>query len=372
MISGVFVTGCGGGGSTPAAAPAVSVYDLCPAWGGETSFWNTDFSTLPTSWIASKSVQATVDKSYGSSWSLVLLPDTQMTAECWPEVFKAQTQWIADNQDALHIEFVLHEGDITNLNVQNQWTRALEAMSVLHGRVPYAMSVGNHDTGNDADVRDTRLFNIYFPYAGYAALADGDPQKVLGVFEQGKMDNAYYQFYAGGIWWMIVVLEFGPRDAVLNWANQVVADHAGHRVIVLTHDYLDYNGHLTGGADSQSWLASNSAMAQNGESVNDGIGTWDKFVRKHANISFVFNGHTLGDGAGRLISTGDNGNTVYQVSSDYTMRTLYEKGGEGWMRLVMFNSATGVVSVKTVNPQGQLLTNSQQEFQFTGVALNAP
>ncbi|UCG56230.1 MAG: hypothetical protein JSU70_15345 [Phycisphaerales bacterium] len=33
-------------------------------------------------------------------------------------------------------------------------------------------------------------------------------------------------------------LEFGSRNKVLDWANQVVTDHPHRRVIVVTHDYM--------------------------------------------------------------------------------------------------------------------------------------
>lgn len=58
--------------------------------------------------------------------------------------------------------------------------------------------------------------------------------------------------------------------------------------------------------------------------------------------------------------------------ADFTMPDLYHNGGEGWMRLVMFNRTTGVVNVKTINPSGELLEDSQHTFQLTGVSLGPP
>lgn len=228
----------------------------------------------------------------------MVLPDTQTYSQFWPETFAAQTQWIVDHQNTYHIEYVLHEGDIVNYNVPDQWTNALNAMSGLHGHVAYALSIGNHDTGNDCDVRSTRLFNIFFPYSHYANLSNDNPQKVRGVFEPNKLDNAYYYFSAGGTKWLILSLEFGPRDAVLEWANQVVASHLDRRVIVLTHNYLNNVDQRSGDSWATSYWAVNTIMAKNGESVNDGAEIWDNFVRKHSNISFVFCGHFLGDGVG--------------------------------------------------------------------------
>src|SRR5690554_2378861 len=44
-------------------------------------------------------------------FNLVLLPDTQVYSRAYPEIFRAQTEWIVQNADS--IAFVLHQGDIT-------------------------------------------------------------------------------------------------------------------------------------------------------------------------------------------------------------------------------------------------------------------
>src|SRR5690606_32261198 len=99
--------------------------------------------------------------------TLVLLPDTQMYSERYPDIFHAQTAWIAKNADS--ISFVLHQGDITNRNTVEQWEVASAAMQRMDGRVPYAFCIGNHDMGTDgsADTRNTDLFNQWFPYSRY-------------------------------------------------------------------------------------------------------------------------------------------------------------------------------------------------------------
>ena len=54
---------------------------------------------------------------------------------------------------------------------------------------------------------------------------------------------------------------------------------------------------------------------------------------KHENIFLVLSGHILGDGLGRLISQGDNGNNVHQVLANYQTK---ENGGNGWLRIIKF------------------------------------
>jgi hypothetical protein len=48
------------------------------------------------------------------SWSLAVLPDTQVYAEYHPGVFDAQTAWIRHNAKELDIIYVLHLGEVKN------------------------------------------------------------------------------------------------------------------------------------------------------------------------------------------------------------------------------------------------------------------
>jgi hypothetical protein len=89
---------------------------------------------------------------------------------------------------------------------------------------------------------------------------------------------------------------------------------------------------------------------------------WDKFVRLHPNISFVFSGHILNDGKGWLVGTGDNRNKVYQMLANYQMLT---NGGNGYLRLVEFDLSQQKVRVKTYSPYlDQHLRDIQNEFEF--------
>ncbi len=154
----------------------------------------------------------------------VLLPDTQGYAEKYPEILHSQTSWIAEH-DA-EIDFVLQQGDLTDDNNEEQWSVVRSAFRRLEGKVPYVLAVGNHDMGSQpgkfADIRNTELFNKSFPAATMSQMPGFG-----GVFEEGKMENAWYQFRKGKMEWLILTLEFGPRESVLRWANEIVARNAG-------------------------------------------------------------------------------------------------------------------------------------------------
>jgi len=98
-------------------------------------------------------------------FSIVALPDTQYYSESHPEIFTAQTMWIRRNVEDWRIAMVLHEGDITNRNNDEEWRNADLSCRLLDGKVPYAMAAGNHDMGpgGSARNRDLRLYRKTFP-----------------------------------------------------------------------------------------------------------------------------------------------------------------------------------------------------------------
>ena len=291
-----------------------------------------------------------------SRFTIAVLPDTQFYAASHPEIFTSQTQWIADQKDLNNIVFVLHEGDIINETKSKQkqsgeWQNASESVSVLDGVVPYALAVGNHDKSRD----DTSEFNTYFPVGRYE-----DLPTFGGVFELGKLDNSFHLFSAGGTDWLVLTLRVFPPDPILAWANQVVAAHPNRRVILVTHTYL-YSDDTLHTSGFHPYIPPN---------VNGGCQMWDKLVRRHDNMSFVFNGHILNDGTGRLVSIGDNGNKVYQMLANYQM---LENGGNGFLRLVEFDPEQKRVSVKTYSPYlDEYKTDPKNQFVFENVDLGPP
>src|ERR1035438_8471060 len=186
---------------------------------------------------ASKGVTVTL-VTQNQPFTLIALPDTQYyTHEIYGatrDIFTAQTQWIVDHKDDSNIVFVLHEGDITDQNIAPEWTNARTSIGLLNGVVPYALAVGNHD-GLGSSQSQTALFNQFFPLSQFQNLPTFG-----GVFESNRMDNCYHLFSASGVDWLVLSLEFGPRDSVLAWANQVATNYPNRRIIVVTHAHV-YN-----------------------------------------------------------------------------------------------------------------------------------
>ena len=301
-----------------------------------------------------------------SSFTLVLLPDTQTYTETYPEIFKSQTRWIAGN--AQNIAFVLHQGDITDDNNEAQWNVAAESFSLIDGKVPYTFVPGNHDTGEGGKTldRNTDLLNRFLPYSKYS-----QAKTFGGAYMAGDMTNTWHTFKAGGYNWLILSLEFGPRNKVLDWAVGIVENHPKHKVIINTHAYMYSDDTRMGEGKGHKWLPQNYGVgkASGEEAVNNGEQIWEKLVSQYPNILFVFSGHVLNDGVGTLVSEGKHGNKVYQMLANYQGGVEgTEKGGNGFLRLIQIDPGNSTISVKTYSPYtDKYKTEADQQFTFEKV-----
>lgn len=257
---------------------------------------------------------------------IVALPDTQVYTLRNPGIFDSQTAWIRANADRLDIRYVFHLGDIVNNNTDLEWMHARASMSLLDGAVPYGIAAGNHDYGpsGDASTRDTGL-NTFFSF---------DEQTKMpgfgGAFEPGKLDNTYHLFELGDHEFIAIVLEWGPRDEAVAWANEVMTAHPDHLGILVTHAYLNNNDRRYDHTDRDHPQDFNPHEYDTPGTMNDGEQLWQKLVRHHRFV-MTLNGHVLGDGSGYLASTTDLGNVCHQMLSNYQMRDL---GGEGYLRIL--------------------------------------
>ena len=272
-------------------------------------------------------------------FTVVLLPDTQNYAEKYPDTYIAQTLWIRKQFKKDNIKFAIHLGDIVQTSTKkNEWENANRAMQILDGVVPYSMVPGNHDMV--VKDRNSTLYNQFFSPKRF------QDRKWYGGHLGDNNDNNYCFFEGGGLKFMVISLEFAPRDETLKWAREICRKHPDHRVIVATHCYMRPNGRDTGCATSYN-VAGNS-----GEQI------WQKLVRKEPNIFFVISGHVLG--VGLQTSKNDAGGKVLEMLTDYQG---LPNGGDGWLRSLKFLPAENKIQVITYSPL-LMKTNSKPEEAF--------
>lgn len=277
----------------------------------------------------------------GSSM-IAVLPDTQVYSLRLPGLYNVQTSFLRLNAEKLDIQYVLHLGDIVNNNTRTEWERASASMSLLHGVIPYALAPGNHDYGpsGNASTRET-FMNEYFSFEHSAAMPTFG-----GAYEQGKLDSSYHLFSIQGRDFIVMALEWAPRDEVVAWANDVMAEYPEREGILITHAYLNNNDRRFDHTDTEHPQRYNPHEYATPGSINDGEQLWQKLVRHHR-FAMALNGHVLGDGCGYLKSTTDRGTTCHQMLSNYQMR---DQGGEGYMRLLELLPDGRTMRVHTYSP----------------------
>ncbi len=267
--------------------------------------------------------------------TVVVLPDTERYSDDYPQHFEAQGAWIAAERDRRNIACVVHLGDITQHNAPAEWQVARRAFDKLGGRVPLVLAAGNHDYDGNAPKRDTSRLSEYFPVAEMR----GQPS-FGGVFEEGRLENSFHVLRIGRRDWIILSLEMGPRDSVVDWANRVLSKHPDRLAMIVTHAYL-FRGNVRYDHRLGRQRASPHGWGNDGEEL------WQKLVRRHRNVMIVLSGHVSTGGLGYLASEGDYGNTVHQMMVDYEK---LRGGGMGFLRLLEFLPDGKTVQVRTWSP----------------------
>lgn len=277
-------------------------------------------------WVALQPVSAE-DK-----FTMAILPDVQLETD--DSRLQDRLQWLVQNRTNLNLKIVLQCGDMMNFNDDRQYAHQSEAMKVLdEAGIPYVTTLGNHDTaavkvdggsaapGNvNTNLRNTTKYNSYFPLQRFKALA--------GTYEEGKIDNAYHTFTAGGLNWLILNLELWPRSSAVAWAKQVVKDHPDYNVVIVTHAYL--NGDSTIQQDN------------GGYGDNSPQYLFDQLVSQYPNVRLVFSGHT--GSYGYRTDQGVSGNTIYEFLQCYHDKT------DNPVRLLEVDTQHGTLGTRVYGP----------------------
>jgi len=284
--------------------------------------------------------------SSADAFTVVLLPDTQYYSKDHADTYRAQTKLIAWSKECNEPiremynikppKMVIHLGDITHDNTDEEWDRADSAHAVLdEAHIPYTVIPGNHD----GPVR----FNRYFGprrfegqkwckdwYRGHFPCTD---KYILSPHDCCKNDNNYAYFEQGGLEFMVVNLEYAPRTKVLCWADAVIRRHPTRRVIIVTHGYLTHDADFFKDGE---WSAETTV--------------WLELARRHSSVFLVLCGHkndseyVRQEGATR---EGGVKNTVDAILTDYQWEPDKDHPNGGWMRTLRFVPCMNKIYVRT-------------------------
>lgn len=291
------------------------------------------------------------------AYTIAILPDTQdyTSNSAIAHNFTDMTTWLAENAANKGLGFVTHVGDITQWASSSQFAFAKEAMNILReAGIPFSVLPGNHDigSGGSSNVRVTEDFNDAFS-VGYMS---EDPT-YAGSYDQepDRYDNNYHLWDApDGTGWVFINLEFGPRDDVLRWADEILTQYGDRKAMITTHSYNNFNGRHDplGNSMEAEGAGYDYGVGNDPEGSWDGEEIWREVISSHPNVVFTAGGHIFGDGAETVVSYNDYGNPVYQFLVNYQNGVALEatqggNGGNGAIRLVTVDPENDAIYTET-------------------------
>ncbi len=340
-------------------------------------------------------------------FTLIALPDTQNYVCCdgrlgTPAIFTAQTKWIVDSLDKLDIAFVTHEGDLVDdASNEQEWRDSDRAVDVLDDKVPYSVAMGDHDyypeEVHDGDTSNYRKYFGESRYKNYDWYGGTGPRGL----------SHYQTFDGGGIEFLHVALEWEAPPDALTWAKRIIEDHPDTPTLITTHAYLRDGGNSAGGRRTTQSETEACVDLSRGKECKDpgndrdaagGEKIFQTLVNPYPQVFMVLNGHfhnngrrssnpnvsgcniqdddfrstydarlRCDNGEYRQVSTNRAGSKVYEMLANYQS---YEKGGNGWLRIIKFLPGEGAggldrIKVQTYSPTlNKFQSGSASDFYY--------
>lgn len=250
--------------------------------------------------------------------------------------------WVRCQQSYFgNIACVVQNGDVTNNNYPYQWASATNAFSHLGDSTLWVWTTGNHDY-DWCDIRiDDRNSTMFNDFAGSPMLSAAEKT----LFEEGDLANmiVHHPFPEHGNL-DLMILEFGPRPQVVEWAADFAASHPERHFILITHEWLWLDG-------SRIDLGSSAKIQFADIPCSSPEEVWNRLVYPNDNVRCVVCGHNgfclhlkTPNAAGRQVSQ-VLFNLQYQLNGGNGMLQLWEfpKGKDYAEVLVYYSLAEHIL-----------------------------
>lgn len=275
------------------------------------------------------------------AYSFMVIGDTQKVSYNDPNLFPYIYDYVVSNVSKKNVKFVMGLGDITEKSAPEEWQVARGSIRKMDGIVPYSIVRGNHDMATD--------FVSSFPMSDYADV-------VAGSYEDSML-NTYHTFEVGKVKYLVLCLDYGPTDDVLEWANGVVEQNPDRNVIITTHVYLYRDGTTLDAGDLYP-------PSDKNPNSNNGDHLWEKLVSKHENIVLVLSGHDPNSQIAMVQTPGEKGNIVTQMLIDGQSVDLQE-GSSGFVTTFYFSEDGRDVTVEHYATLKNKFFLTENQFSFT-------
>lgn len=257
---------------------------------------------------------------------LVILPDTQFYAQKHPDIFHAQTRWIAEQRDALDEPFVMHLGDIVqNPAAGEEWAVASSAFARLEAAgVAYSLLPGNHDVlepGQSEQARDVSA--EHFPQVFSPARASRQSTWL------GRSPGGYSEAHLirrGTHHLLVLAIGWNPSAETLAWAQRVLDAHPQTPTLLSAHALVD-------------------AIDKPAELSVFGQAIWQALIAPNPQVVLAIGGHHIGDAV--LEATNAQGQSVPLLVVDYQH---LEQGGGGYLQVWALDLEVGLLQTRAYSP----------------------
>lgn len=154
-------------------------------------------------------------------------------------------------------------------------------------------------------------------------------------------------------------MDWYAKNDVLDWANDVIARHPNHNVIITTHAYLNVDGTTIDGFDDKDQQPLSLGY-------NSGQTMWEKLISKHPNITMVFSGHLIAENHDIVMTQqkGEHGNTVTALLINPQL--LDALSGNTCMVAMLYFSEDGKnVDLQYYSTHYEMFYWAENQFSFT-------
>ena len=263
------------------------------------------------------------------------------------DIFKRSLDWIENAKKKINISCVLHTGDISASNsVASEWPyfkRCMEGFSLS-----FISCIGDHDyKWNDNIFINNRYDTHFSEYTKFPLVT----KRIEASFEANRMENIVVHNEIHGERYDLLVLEFGPRKEVVEWAKDWVESHPDVKYILMNHEYLEQGGgRRTSGLKCKARLRNTDCMTPDE--------LWAQLVKCNNNIVCVLCGHVGGLYA-VTYEENDFGREVCQIqhniqSPDYRY--------DNWLMMWEFPEEGDEANVFIVNTKTEELYDSKESL----------
>jgi hypothetical protein len=176
---------------------------------------------------------------------------------------------------------------------------------------------------------------------GFAGDADARLSGSLANVEFGvlvRTGGNYSTFSVEGTRFLVLNLPYAYGDAQIAWAEQIVAAHPDHNVVLATHEHV-----------SPATLEVAAMRSTNSRWMSRAQDLWDRVIAPNRNVVLVLSGHFHGIGSIVTENAGGlAGHTVVELLADYQeFRTHSGERATGFFRLLQVDIDGGAIAIDT-------------------------